>query len=221
MQFTNLHHSQIQLKHVCNVQIPAIHDSTDDTSGTSVKKTVFEDIQSVESYKPFIIAFKLSQQEIDSITLFVKHTKAYSFNQIMTSRGKIEKASKGRKLNITEILNEVWPRSREFWFSLCHDLQSGDLPFSDFEEYFYNEESNRAEQLANELVNFMKENEDIDWITSRLDQFHNFKMVYNCLEGATVIMNIVVKYGMTGDFSHISQIIGIVSLFFLKYQLNK
>lgn len=94
---------------------------------------------------------------------------------------------------------------------MCEKLRNGDISFGDFEEYFYSEECNNSDKLEKELVGFTGDSTDCGWIQSRFDQFHNFKTVYTCLKGANAIMNIVGKYGLKGDFSHISQIIKIVS----------
>lgn len=118
---------------------------------------------------------------------------------------------KGRKLKVNEILTEVWSETRQQWVSLCEKLRNGDISFCDFEEYFYSDECNNSEKLAKELVGFTGDSTDCGWIQSRFNQFHNFKTVFTCLKGANAIMNIVGKYGLKGDFSHISQIIKIVS----------
>lgn len=180
------------------------------TSGTIETQISFEGFQRVQHYKPVIVAFNLSEEELNAIPLILQHTKAYSFNQIWTKNGKNTKLAKKHKLKVNEILTEVWPETRDQWTSLCEKLRNGDLCFGDFEEYFYSVECNNSDKLAEELVCFTKESTDTGWIQSRFDQYHNFKEVYTCLKGANAIMNIVGKYGLKGDFSHISQIIKMV-----------
>ncbi|XP_052087598.1 E3 ubiquitin-protein ligase rnf213-alpha-like isoform X5 [Mytilus californianus] len=212
-QFTNLNQDKFQddsvvrIKDVCKVQFPKFNAT--ETAGITDKQFSFEGIQSVQTYKPIIIAFNLSEEELNAIPLVLQHTKAYAFKQIWIKNGRNTKVSKGRKLKVNEILTEVWPETREQWTSLCEKLRNGDLCFVDFEEYFYSEECNNSDKLAKELVSFTRDSTDCGWIKSRFDQFHNFQTVYTCLKGANAIMNIVGKYGLEGDFSHITQIIKI------------
>ncbi|VDI23600.1 Hypothetical predicted protein, partial [Mytilus galloprovincialis] len=202
-QLTNLNQDNIEddrlvlIKDVCRVQFPKFNAT--ETAGT----------QNVQSSKPVIVGFNLSEEDLNAIPLVLQHTKAYSFKQIWIKNGRNTKLLKGRKLKVNEILTEVWPETRQQWVSLCEKLRNGDISFGDFEEYFYSEECNSSDKLEKELVGFTGDSTDCGWIQSRFDQFHNFKTVYTCLKGANAIMNIVGKYGLKGDFSHISQIIKI------------
>ncbi|XP_071135692.1 E3 ubiquitin-protein ligase rnf213-alpha-like isoform X2 [Mytilus edulis] len=196
--------NEIPLEKVCRLKrAERIETPTGDHSIPTYFFNNFEDIQ---QYQPFVTVLRFEAFDMDVIPQILLYTKIYSFSQIWKKTGREVKKNKGKKLRINEIILEVWKPSYTFWNSICYKLKTGDLLFTEFEDYFYQEETEIAEILRKEIA-YSSTRGDTQWIQIRLDQFQNHKMIFDCLKGAKAIMAIVHIYDLKGDFSHVNEII--------------
>lgn len=203
--------NEIPLEKVCRLKrAERIETPTGDHSIPTYFFNNFEDIQ---QYQPFVTVLRFEAFDMDVIPQILLYTKIYSFSQIWKKTGREVKKNKGKKLRINEIILEVWKPSYTFWNSICYKLKTGDLLFTEFEDYFYQEETEIAEILRKEIA-YSSTRGDTQWIQIRLDQFQNHKMIFDCLKGAKAIMAIVHTYDLKGDFSHVNEIINMVSCFY-------
>lgn len=197
------------MKNVCNVIKSVVTVQMIGNGQYNVTKNESDEMQHMQQL-PRVTAFGLDAHAMSLIPLILQYVRAHSFNLVWTKTGNDLRKKKNHKLKITEILTEVWKQSYNTWIELCEKLKAGDLLFTEFEEYFDNKDVANGENLKKELCNFSRR-DDTSWIQERFNQFQNHKLIFSCLEGARAIMAIVEKYHLNGDFSHILEIINIVS----------
>ncbi|XP_052062678.1 E3 ubiquitin-protein ligase rnf213-alpha-like isoform X2 [Mytilus californianus] len=177
---------------------------------TLVQTRNLEHLKGVEHYKPVVIVFELSSEELEIVPKILKCCKGYLFLRIWEKKGiELEKKT-GKLLPVNEIFGKIWQPSFELWTNLCNQLKTGDMLFSDFEKWF-KEIAGNTNSLRKEFLNIESfENvENTNWIKERLFQIEKHRDLKSCLYGATAIMEVVTVYELKGNFTQIQDIIGL------------
>jgi hypothetical protein len=61
------------------------------------------------------------------------------------------------------------------------------------------------------LLEGLESDNKIDWIQERTDQMNKYRNLQNCLDGASVIMDVVEEFELEGDFKAIEEMFFLVS----------
>lgn len=178
-----------------------------------VQTRILEHLKGVEHYKPVVIVFELSSEELEIVPKILTCCKGYLFLKIWEKKGLELEKKTGKLLPVNEIFEKVWQPAFELWRNLCNQLKTGDMLFSDFEKWFKeiagNTNSLRKEFLYIESIENV---ENTNWIKDRLFQIEKHRDLKSCLYGAEAIMEVVTVYELKGNFTQIQDIIGLVSL---------
>jgi hypothetical protein len=60
----------------------------------------------------------------------------------------------------------------------------------------------------------------INWIQERIDQMNKYRNLQNCLDGASVIMDVVEEFELEGDFKAIEEILKLVRFYIIQLLLK-
>lgn len=100
----------------------------------------------------------------------------------------------------------------ESWEKLCDDFKSGDITFLDFENHF-------SEIEKTEIIRELKPIADIfcmhdnKWMEERLSQYQQYKVLKECVNVATVIIDFAKQFELHGNFQQVQEMMGLVCIF--------
>lgn len=122
-------------------------------------------------------------------------------NSCVNERGK-------EPLTVEEVLEKVWEPVSRSLHGIKKRICDGTMLFTEFERLFG---ELHQDNLVKELEHLSEEN-DRDWIDERMRQVQEHRSVQQCVEGATVIQNVVKAYELEGNFEQMNMIIDMVCI---------
>lgn len=173
-----------------------------------VKTMSFDEIADLEKHRPFVKIFELGQDQLDVLPDIVKCSIGLLFTKLWEERGIELKKKLGRKLNIGEVLSDVWEPTANHWKTICQQLKRGDLLFSEFERFFKKTE---IDNLRCELM-LLDQEGNTKWVEERLDQIEKYRNLKSCEFGAEAILEVVKAFDLKGDFRQIMEICKYVNI---------
>jgi hypothetical protein len=70
------------------------------------------------------------------------------------------------------------------------------------------------------LLEGVESDNKIHWIQERIDQMNKYRNLQNCLDGASVIMDVVEEFELEGNFKAIEQILKLVRFYIIQLLLK-
>lgn len=113
---------------------------------------------------------------------------------------------KNEPLTVDEVLKKVWEPVSQRLQRIKKTIYNGSMTFTEFEQLFG---KLHQDNLVQELEHLSAEN-DKDWIDERIRQIQEHRSILQCVEGATVIQNVIKTYGLEGDFEQVDLIFEMV-----------
>lgn len=112
----------------------------------------------------------------------------------------------GIPLTTDEVISMVWVPVYENLQAITKRIKDGTMLFTEFQKHFG---QMHDDNLLQELEHLSADG-DRNWIEKRMEQIREHRTVQQCVEGASVIMNVVETYRLEGDFKQINLIVGMV-----------
>ena len=123
-------------------------------------------------------------------------------------KGRKAHQSKGSPLTISEVITNVMHPVHQQWKELGIKLRQGNILFSEFNRYFQRKDNT---YIKDEL-SIMSPDNDTVWVFERVEQFRQHTTLRRCLNGAKVILEVVKRYELQGNFDKIKRIVDLVSM---------
>ncbi|KAK3098854.1 hypothetical protein FSP39_023768 [Pinctada imbricata] len=159
-------------------------------------------ILALDTYTPDIRVFELSDEQLEKCKSLSRST---TFMNIWINRGQRACDFGKRKLTMDEVFTEVMELCYQEWNQLANQLRQGKIRFSSFREYF----KQTDHKFLEVELHAMSINGETDWIYERLKQIGQHSTIRQCSRGARVILEVVDRYGLIGNFKQIRQILSL------------
>ncbi|XP_021363650.1 E3 ubiquitin-protein ligase rnf213-alpha-like, partial [Mizuhopecten yessoensis] len=169
------------------------------------KPGVLDDMMHPNEYQPVVTAFELSPEELDLIPQMKHCFNSTVFTTKWDSTGQKVARQREEMLSIAETFEHVWQPSIVWWTSVKTKLKEGSMTFQEFSKLFGNMDSPTLER------EFSLMDENGPWIKERTDEIQLYRNLAKCVEGAKIILQVVDKYDLKGDFTPIKLITSVMS----------
>lgn len=173
----------------------------------------------IKKYQPKVIAFEVDRYILDTLPEMIRCTKGNIFIITWDKFATEFRKTILRPLEIDELIEHVWKPTFEEWQHLHHRLKTGEIFFSEFERICgqFDQKTLKREFL---LLEGVESDEEIHWIQERIDQMNKYRNLQNCLDGASVIMEVVEEFELKGNFNAIEQILKLVRFYIIQLLLK-
>lgn len=171
-----------------------------------VKTISLEEIKQSQEYRPTVLVFEFSDEELEILPLINDHCQGLLFMKLWEKRGR--ELSGQKVLSVKEVLDEVWTPTSDQWNDLCRKLETGNMLFSEFEQFF---KTTNIDNLRQEFQLIAREGNG-EWIEDRLVQVEKFRNLRACRFGAEAILEVVTEFELEGDFSQIEDVLELVRI---------
>ncbi|XP_021363666.1 E3 ubiquitin-protein ligase rnf213-alpha-like isoform X2 [Mizuhopecten yessoensis] len=169
------------------------------------KPRKLEEIAHLDQYQPEVTVFGLDMDIMNLIPHMGHCLQSNVFTVMWDKTGQRATKQKTGSLTIDEMLKLVWQPTKNWWNRVTKNLQDGSMKFDEFKDVFGDMDYQR---LGKEF-SLMEENGL--WIQERMDQIQLFRDLANSVKGAEIILKVVDKYDLKGDFTPIQLITSVMS----------
>ena len=173
----------------------------------------------IKKYQPKVIAFEVDRYILDTLPELIRCTKGNIFIFIWDKFATEFHKTILRPLEIDELIEHVWKPTFKEWGHLHHILKTGEILFSELESICerFDQKTLKREFL---LLEGVESDNKINWIQERTDQMNKYRNLQNCLDGASVIMEVVEEFELEGNFKAIEQILKLVRFYIIQLLLK-
>lgn len=161
----------------------------------------------VKKYKPRVIAFEIKRGMLEELPEVIRCSSGVLFIRIWDKLAADFRRTVKRALQVDEIMDHVWRPAYTEWKGLHQRLKTGEIFFKEFDTLCG---SMQPETLKKEFI-ILEGGKKPSWIKERIEQMSRYKNLQNCLDGASIIMQVVEEFELEGDFQPIRQIMQMVS----------
>ncbi|KAK3096790.1 hypothetical protein FSP39_003301 [Pinctada imbricata] len=171
-------------------------------------------IQNLNDYEPTITYFRIGEEILSELPLFLRCFKGMVFMGIWGKTGERAVRNRDEPLSVEEMMEGVWQPAHEEWTNLGEKIRTGNITFREFYKHFKDYENSI---IKRELRPFIVGDQNIvRWIDERLEQVDYQRVLEKCVDGARIILDVVETYDLQGDFS---QIVLIEQMVWLSYDI--
>ncbi|XP_076109129.1 E3 ubiquitin-protein ligase rnf213-alpha-like [Mytilus galloprovincialis] len=156
----------------------------------------------VKKYKPRVIAFEIKRGMLEELPEVIRCSSGVLFIRIWDKLAADFRRTVKRALQVHEIMDHVWRPAYTEWKGLHQRLKTGEIFFKEFDTLCG---SMQPETLKKEFI-ILEGGKKPSWIKERIEQMSRYKNLQNCLDGASIIMQVVEEFELEGDFQPIRQI---------------
>lgn len=114
-----------------------------------------------------------------------------------------------RQLEVTEVIANVWKPAKKELEIIVKRLKDGDIKFREFDNIC----GTTAHDILKKELHMVDGGKNDQWIVVRIDQLKQYKNLQNYGKAAKVIIEVVQKFKLNGDFKPIQNILEMVSLY--------
>lgn len=172
------------------------------------KPGILEEIKDFETFCPSIIAFEIPDDVMKMLPKLLQYDKGMVFNRLWEIAGQATVRRQGKALSLEEVIEHVWEPVFTHWSTVQQRLIAGTIQFSEFGRYFGRLEPKTLERE----IDYFVTDDNNGWVQERIEQWNEYSQIKNCIEGASVILEVVESYELQGDFGPIKLITSVVSI---------
>lgn len=165
----------------------------------------------VRKYKPRIIAFEINAEILEALPEIIRCSNGNLFIKMWDKCAVEVRKRFDHALGIDEIMEHVWKPACKEWKALHQRLKTGEIFFREFDSLCGRMD---PEALRKEFL-ILEDGKKSSWIKERIEQMTRYKNLQNCLDGASIIMEVVEEFELEGDFQPIRQIMRMVGVIIL------
>ncbi|XP_071137105.1 E3 ubiquitin-protein ligase rnf213-alpha-like [Mytilus edulis] len=156
----------------------------------------------IKKYKPKVIAFEIESDVLEVLPEVIRCSSGNLFIRIWEKLATDFRRTVKRALEISEIMDHVWHPAYREWKGLHQRLKTGEIYFKEFDTICGGMD---PETLKKEFL-ILEDGKKQSWIKERAEQLTRYKNLQYCLDGASIIMEVVEEFELEGDFQPIRQI---------------